>query len=111
MFYDDVFQTITESSAFSETALLTIDGVEFCLKGIFCSGNYGQRDLDKGYTTRKTVKRQSFQMAKASVPCTLDPAEMVRHTLNVRNTDFMVREVTGNDSGMIVLDLVPGASS
>lgn len=111
MFYDDVFKTITEVSAFSETAILTIDGVEFRLKGFFCSGNYGQRDLDKGYTTRKTVKRQSFQMAKGSVPCTLDPAEMVRQTINVRDTDFTVREVTGNDSGMIVLDLVQGASS
>lgn len=111
MFYDDVFQSITESSAFSETALLTIDGVEFTLKGFFCSGNYGQRDLDKGYTTKKTVKRQSFQIAKASVPCTLDVSEMVRQTLTVRETDYTVREVIGNDSGIYVLDLVPGASS
>lgn len=106
MFYDDVFQTITETGAFSEEAKVTVDSTEYVLKGIFCSGNYGEKKTDRGYTTHKTVARQSFLMSKLSLPSALEASSLVRQKLTVRGKDFIVREVTGNDSGMLDLDLV-----
>lgn len=104
MFYDDAFRQITENSAFAETAILTIDTTEYDLKGFFYSGNYGEKKLDKGYTAYKTVKRQSFQVSKDSLP--VEVQDLARQILTVRNVDYTIREVTGNDSGMIVMELV-----
>lgn len=110
MFYDEATRRMLESSPFTEAATLLVESgggsAQFTLKGIFCSGNYGQKDLDKGYTTRKTVARQSFQIAGSSIPCTLEARDLIRQTLCVRGVEYKVREVTGNDSGVIVLDLV-----
>ena len=117
MFYDDAFRQITENSAFTETAVLTVDTTEYELKGFFYSGNYGEKKLDndgiafrfdsedKGYTAYKTVKRQSFQVSKDSLP--VEVQDLARQILTVRNVDYTIREVTGNDSGMIVMELVP----
>lgn len=106
MFYDDAFQNILRDSAFSEEAILTIGEIEYQLKGFFCSGNYGEGKTDKGYTTKKTVARQSFQMSKLSLPSMLDVPSLARQKLTVRDTDYTIREVKGNDSGMLVFDLV-----
>ena len=106
MFYDDTFQNITEGSAFTEEAVLTIEDAEYKLKGFFCSGNYGEKKLDKGYSAYKTVKRQSFQMSALSLPATLTMADLGRQKLTVRGSDYIIREVLGNESGIIVLDLI-----
>ena len=74
MFYDEAFRRITEGSAFSQKADIALgplsvlwqgedvlwkgDEVVYSnghlyVQGIFCSGNYGTRDIDKGYTTKK----------------------------------------------------------
>ena len=111
MFYDDAFKVITESSAFSEEAVLTVGDDEYKLNGFFCSGNYGERKLDKGYTTLKAVKRQSFQMSRLSLPNGVEVPALARQTLTVRSMDFIIREVTGNDSGMLVMDLVPSGGT
>ena len=112
MFYDDAFRRITENSAFSETAVLTIGQVEYELRGFFYSGNYGEKKLDKGYSTLKTVKAQSFQMSRSSLPYMLDIPSLARQKLTIRGTDYTIREAKGNDSGMLVMDIVPtgGAS-
>ena len=106
MFYDEAFTEIMENSAFTEKAILTIGEVEYELKGFFCSGNYGEKKTDRGYTTNKTVARQSFQMSRLSLPCMLDVPSLARQKLTVRHTDYTIREAKGNDSGMLVLDLV-----
>lgn len=107
MFYDDAFQAITESSAFSECATLTVDTEEYTLKGLFYSGNYGEKKLDKGYTTAKAVRRQAFQISKATLPSMLSASDLARRYLTVRGVAYVIREVTGNDSGMLVMELVP----
>lgn len=111
MFYDDAFAHVFEDSAFTEKAVLTIGPVEYELKGFFYSGNYGEKKLDKGYTIDKTVKRQTFQMAKGSLPCMLDETSLTRQKLKVRDIDFEIREVKGNDSGVLVFDLVPAGGA
>ena len=112
MFYDDAFARITASSAFSEKAVLTIGTNEYDLYGFFYSGNYGEKKMDKGYSVAKTVKRQSFETAKANLPTGVEVTDLARKSLLVRGVDFTIREVVGNDSGMLVMDLVPtgGAS-
>ena len=111
MFYDDAFQLITESSAFSECATLVVDTEEYTLKGFFYSGNYGEKKMDKGYTTAKAVRRQAFEISKATLPSTLSVSDIARKTLTVRGTAYVIREVTGNDSGMLVMELVPGGGA
>ncbi len=106
MFYDDAFKNITENSPFSEAATLTVGDEEYSLKGFFYSGNYGEKKLDKGYTTGKTIKRQSFEISKGSLPTGVDVADIARKTLTVRGIDYVVRDITGNDSGMLVMELV-----
>ena len=108
MFYDDAFQMITEGSAFSEEATLVIGAVEYTLKGFFCSGSYGQKDFDKGYTTNKTVNRQSLKISKNSLPNGVSQKDIIRQKLSIREKSFIVRDVTGNDSGILNLDLAPG---
>lgn len=111
MFYDDVFKTITETGAFSEEAKVTVDTEEYVLKGIFCSGSYGSKEYDKGYSTRKTEKRQSLKLSLQSLPSAISQADLIRNTLVIRGKNFIVREITGNDSGILNLDLVPGESN
>lgn len=131
MFYDDVFKAFMEGSPFSQTATLicpdalywdstigrwaarseTGETEAYELKGIFCSGNYGTEDYDKGYTTKKSEKRQSFQIALGSLPDGLDAKALVRQTLIVDGETYRIRDVTGNKSGILVLELVPGAES
>ena len=111
MFYDDVFKTITETGAFSEEAKVTVDTDEYVLKGIFCSGSYGSKEFDKGYSAKKTEKRQSLKLALGSLPASLDQKDLIRKTLVIRGKNFIVREIMGNDSGMLNLDLVPGADN
>ena len=111
MFYDDVFQTITETGAFSEEAKVIVDTQEYVLKGIFCSGSYGTKEFDKGYSAKKTEKRQSFKLSLQSLPSAISQADLIRKTLTIRGRNFIVREVTGNDSGILNLDLVPGESN
>lgn len=111
MFYDEAFQRITESSAFSERAVLTIGSIEYELSGFFCSGNYGQKDYDKGYSLAKSVKRQSFKISKDSLPPMICPKDIIRQTLTVRNVSWTIDEVTGNDSGILDLSLKGGPNA
>ena len=111
MFYDDAFAKITASSAFSESAVLTIGDSEYQISGFFYSGNYGEKKLDKGYSTAKSVKRQSFETAKANLPEGVEVADLARQSLCIRNVSYTIREVVGNDSGMLVMDIVPTGGS
>lgn len=112
MFYDDVFHNITEKSPFSEKAILSVsvDNViaEYELSGIFCSGSYGERELDKGYSLRKSIKRQTFKISKMSLPTEIEPSDIARQSIYVHGNSWVIREVVGNDSGILELDLVPG---
>ena len=109
MFYDEVFQRITENSPFSVEATLTVTSgetsSEYTLKGIFYSGNYGETKLDKGYTLMKTLKKQSFQISLSSLPEGLDAAILARQTLSVNGETWWIDEVVGNASGMLTLAL------
>lgn len=117
MFYDEVFRQILETSAFSEEAVLTVKvkvgqgasaeetSSSYTLRGFFCSGSYGQDDFDKGYTLRKTVKRQSFKISLDSLPSEVNPAKLARQKLAVHGKDWTIDEVTGNESGILELSL------
>ena len=95
MFYDDAFARITASSAFSEKAVLTIGASEYNLNGFFYSGNYGEKKMDKGYSVAKTVKRQSFETAKANLPAGVEVTDLARKSLLVRFQTRMEREGWG----------------
>ena len=106
MFYDDVFQSIMEGSAFSQEGTLTIGSDEYKIKGFFCSGNYGTENLDKGYTTKKSEKRQSFKMSLQSLPSGVAVSDVIRKQFSVNGKNWIVRDAVGNDSGILCLDLV-----
>lgn len=109
MFYDDVFRRITESSAFSvEGRLVVTNGdtsSEHVLHGIFCSGNYGEAEYDKGYSLKKTVKRQTFRVSKSSLPSGIAAKDLLRNRITVEGKDWVVDDVLGNDSGILTLVL------
>ena len=111
MFYDAAFKQITESSAFSEKATLTVGENSYTLYGFFCSGNYGDKEFDKGYSLRKTLRQQSFKISLASLPEGVSVADLARRPLSVRNTAFVIDEVTGNDSGILCLSLKAGTAN
>ena len=109
MFYDEIFTGILEDGPFSQTANLVIENQEYLIKGIFCSGNYGMKEYDKGYTTKKTEKRQSFKISKLSIPSGLAVGDLLRQPLTIDGKNWIVNEITGNDSG--VYELVLKAAS
>ena len=120
MFYDDVFRQITENSPFSIEATLVIKSksvngsedtsVSYPLKGIFCSGSYGEKEFDKGYSTRKTIKRQTFKISKGSLPDEIKTVDLRKQTLVANGCSWVIRDVVGNDSGILEIDLVPGGN-
>lgn len=107
MFYDDVFKEITENSPFTEACTISLgDGSSFELKGFYCSGSYGEDDLSKGYTTKKTVNKQTFKVSLSSLPSGVKVSSLSRATLVIHDTTYTVREVSGNESGTLSLDLI-----
>lgn len=131
MFYDEAFQRITEGSAFSQKADIALgplsvlwqgedvlwknnevvyESGHLYLHGIFCSGNYGQKDYDKGYSVGKSEARQSFKISKSSLPAMITPSDLIRKTLVVNSRAWTIRAVTGNDSGILNLELIVGES-
>ena len=107
---DSQWKNLMEKGAFSEKAVITVGETEYSLYGIFFSGNYGQKDFDKGYSVRKPEKRQSFRIALSSLPEGVTVKDLVRKSLSVRGSTWTVREVTGNESGTLNLELVPSAT-
>lgn len=110
MFYDDVFADILADGPFSTEGKLTVDQTQYTVKGIFCSGNYGSKEYDKGYTTKKTEKRQSFKISKLSIPSGLAVGDLLRQPLTIDGKSWIVNEITGNDSGVYELVLKAGAN-
>lgn len=109
MFYDDVFKEITENSPFSTTGTVKEQGTSlYTLQGIFFSGSYAEDDLSKGYTVDKTVDRQFFRISLGSLPSTVKPQNLARKTLSVEGNDYTIREINGNESGILTLVLVKG---
>lgn len=109
MFYDDVFKRITEGSPFSQKGILSVTSEnvteEYELSGIFCSGNYGQEDFDRGYSLKKQVKRQSFKISKSSLPDGLAQGDLARQRISIGSDVWTIDEVIGNDSGILELVL------
>jgi len=105
MFYDEIFQNVLENGPFSQEATLVIENTEYLIKGIFCSGNYGMNEYDKGYSTKKTEKRQSFKISLASIPQGLSESDLIRQSLTVNGKAWVINGITGNESGVLELSL------
>lgn len=105
MFYDDVFQGVLEDGPFSTEGKLTVGTTEYTVKGIFCSGNYGMKEYDKGYSTKKTEKRQSFKIALAGIPQGLSASDLIRQAITINGENWIINDVTGNQSGVLELSL------
>ena len=111
MFYDDVFQHITEKSPFSSEGKITVNATEYTIAGIFCSGSYGQKDFDKGYSLAKSLKRQSFKISLSSLPQGVGQEDLLRNTITIDGKAWVIDEITGNQSGILNLSLKGGASA
>lgn len=111
MFYDDVFQKIMETSPFSTEGVVVIDQTEYTIGGIFCSGSYGQREFDKGYSLAKNVRRQSFKVSLQSLPSGIGTSDLLRKTITIDGTDWVIDEITGNRSGVLEFSLKGGANA
>lgn len=111
MFYDDVFKTITESSPFSTGGVLAVGDVEYTVKGILCSGSYGQKEYDKGYSLAKTVDRQTFKVSLSSLPTGVVPSDLMRQTITIDGKAWVIDDITGNESGILNISLKGGASA
>ena len=103
---DSQWKNLMENGSWSEKATLTVGENTYSLHGIFFSGNYGQKDFDKGYSIRKPEMRQSFRIALSSLPEGVAVKDLVRASLSVRGNTWTVRQVTGNESGTLNLELV-----
>jgi len=110
MFYDDAFRRITETSPFSTEGKVTVNETEYTIKGILCSGSYGQKEYDKGYSLAKIVKRQSFKVSLSSLPTGVGTEDIIRKTITIGGSVWVIDDITGNQSGMLNLSLKGGAS-
>lgn len=111
MFYDDVFKTITESSPFSTEGKVSVNNTEYTIKGILCSGSYGQKEYDKGYSLAKTVDRQSLKVSLSSLPSGVAPSDLMRKTITIDGKAWVVDNITGNQSGILNITLKGGVSA
>lgn len=111
MFYDDVFRKITETSPFSSEGKVRVNDTEYVIGGIFCSGSYGEKEFDKGYSLRKSLKRQSFKVSLSSLPSGVTQENLLRNTITIDGRAWVVDEITGNDSGILNLSLKGGADA
>lgn len=111
MFYDDVFRRITETSPFSSEGKVWVNDTEYVIGGIFCSGSYGEKEFDKGYSLRKSLKRQSFKVSLSSLPSGVTQENLLRNTITIDGRAWVVDEITGNDSGILNLSLKGGADA
>lgn len=111
MFYDDVFRRITETSSFSTEGKVSVGEVEYVIGGIFCSGNYGQREYDKGYSLAKSLKRQSFKVSLSSLPPKVSVDSLIRKTIVIDGTSWVIDDITGNRSGILNLSLKEAAGA
>ena len=105
MFYDDAFRNITENSPFSTEGKIEVNGTEYVIGGILCSGSYGQKDFDKGYSLAKTLKRQSFKVSLSSLPEGIGQEDILRKTMTIDGKAWVIDEITGNNSGILNLSL------
>lgn len=111
MFYDDAFKTITESSPFSTEGKVSVNNIEYTIKGILCSGSYGQKEFDKGYSLAKTVNRQTFKVSLSSLPSGVSPSDLMRKTLVIGGNSWVIDDITGNKSGMLNISLKGGTNA
>ena len=111
MFYDDAFRTITETSPFSTEGKVTVNETEYTIKGILCSGSYGQKEYDKGYSLAKTVDRQTFKVSLSSLPSGVSSSDLMRNTITIDGKAWVVDNITGNKSGILNISLKGGASA
>lgn len=106
MFGDSQFEKILAFSPFSTTGVVVLDDTtELTVPGFFCSGNYGEKDYDKGYSLAKSVKRQSFKIALGAIPTGVD---LMRKKIQINGAYWIIDEVRGNQSGILDLSLKPG---
>lgn len=110
MFYDGQWAGILSSSPFSETATVTLEGVQYTFSGIFYSGTYGERS-EVRYAREKAVLRQSFQISLHAIPEGFDWRRLQRAVIEIRGETYVVSNVYGNDSGILNLELKHGNQS
>ena len=104
-FADSQFDKVLAFSPFSTRAVVTLDDqTELAIAGFFCSGSYGTKEYDKGYSTAKTKKGQSFKVGLSSIPVGTD---LLRKKILVEGKNWIIDEVVGNQSGILNLVLKP----
>lgn len=104
-FADSQFEKILAFSPFSTAGKIALeDGTELAVKGFFCSGSYGVKEYDKGYSKAKTEKGQSFKVALASIP---EGTDLLRKKMCIDGKYWVIDEVVGNQSGILNLVLKP----
>ena len=104
-FADSQFDKVLAFSPFSTRAVVTLDDqTELTIAGFFCSGSYGVKEYDKGYSKAKTEKGQSFKVALASIP---EGTDLLRKKMCIDGKYWVIDEVVGNQSGILNLVLKP----
>lgn len=104
-FADSQFEKVLALSPFSQTGRIDLgNGTRLAVMGFFCSGSYGSKEYDKGYSTAKTKKGQSFKVALSSIP---DGVELLRKKILIDEKWWVIDDVTGNQSGILCLVLKP----
>lgn len=111
MFYDEAFRKFTESSPFSSEGKFSVNDTEYVIGGIFCSGSYGEKEFDKGYSLRKTLMRQSFKVSLSSLPAGVTQENLLRNSITIDGKTWIIDEITGNASGILNLVLKGGANA
>ena len=68
-------------------------------------------DSERGEIREVNFNRQSFKVSADSLPEGAVPKDLMRQVLTIRGRRWTVRDVTGNDSGILNLDLIPSGGN
>ena len=101
-----LFKDILENTPlFTEEGVLEVSkGEKVNLKGFFYSGTYGMAS-EAGYAREKAYAKQSFEIAKGSLPEAVKAETLPRKYLTIRGKRYLIVRVTGNDSGVLIMEL------
>ena len=107
--FDDQWNLLMSSSIFAENAVLSVEGVDISLRGIFISGTFSE-DSPAAYAPKMYVDREFFRFPLVQLDGKLEKPvkeKLVGSSLHLpeRNRRFRIYTVIGKENGDMEFEL------